>query len=318
MIKDKNFYGKKNYYEKFRQSIKTLLGSVLFLKLFGEENNCVAQVDTSQKSQLQNSNSYVLAVGEKGNHRLNTLNKVYGSFSQNLIKRIKLLKSMKVLSLGCGNGNMEVWLAEQVGPEGDITAIDISQDQLNIAKERAKENGIENIKFLQGDASKINYENQFDLVYTRFMLVHLPLPQQAVKQMCKALKPGGVILCEEMINSWTFSYPDNPELNRAVKLINSIGDKRNVDYDFGLKLYSLFYKQTLKNIQINISNPVFSRGEEKELLALSIIESKDNYIKEKLIDESEINQMIKELFRIVGDESTILGLAPLVQVYAYK
>jgi len=75
-----------------------------------------------------------------------------------LISELGLKKGDQVLDIGCGTGRHSLGLAE----EGMImTGIDLSQDMLNIATQKAQEQG-QNITFIQGDASSTKLNKKFD------------------------------------------------------------------------------------------------------------------------------------------------------------
>ena len=76
---------------------------------------------------------------------------------------------MRVLDLASGTGEPAISLAMCVGPQGQVTALDLSADLLEIAKGRARERGLENFIARQADAHSLPFaENSFDLATSRF------------------------------------------------------------------------------------------------------------------------------------------------------
>ncbi len=104
-------------------------------------------------------------------------------------------KSKKILDIGCGTGRHAIELAKR---GYHVTGIDLSESQLNRAKEKAKNENI-NIDFIRADARNLNFHNEFDLV---IMLCEgaFPLMEtdemnfEILKNTKKALKPGGKLL----------------------------------------------------------------------------------------------------------------------------
>jgi len=100
---------------------------------------------------------------------------------------------VKALDLGCGPGALSYALAEKLGPDSEITGIDISNDQLNFARENAC--GYQcKINFLNCSMDELTFsDNSFDLVMTSMALHETPpsVRRKAIKEVARILKPGG-------------------------------------------------------------------------------------------------------------------------------
>ena len=101
---------------------------------------------------------------------------------------------MRVLDLGCGPGSITFALADLVGPGG---VVGIDQDSAIIAKARETlaEEGREaaDVRFEVGDAHKLPFPDEsFDAVWSQFVFMHLNEPQQAMAEVRRVLRPGGV------------------------------------------------------------------------------------------------------------------------------
>ncbi|MEM3161300.1 MAG: class I SAM-dependent methyltransferase, partial [Nitrososphaera sp.] len=88
-----------------------------------------------------------------------------------------------------------VTAAKKVRPAGKVLAIDISAKMLSIAKERAKEHGLENtVEMREGDAESVALQkNAFNAILSRWGLMFLPNLQESLKSVREALVPGGRI-----------------------------------------------------------------------------------------------------------------------------
>ncbi|MDP3706426.1 MAG: methyltransferase domain-containing protein [Legionellaceae bacterium] len=91
--------------------------------------------------------NYALSVGEKFEDRLMRLNVFSNPYSFTFLQRSGLKRGDHVIDVGCGIGELTCWLAEQVGREGKVVAIDISVEQLELARQRAAEKKLSNIEF---------------------------------------------------------------------------------------------------------------------------------------------------------------------------
>ncbi len=112
-----------------------------------------------------------------------------------IIELLSLQTSRKysLLDLGCGPGWTSIMMAKL---EIMVTGIDISEAMIAIAKERTKKEGLK-INFLVSDIEKIDFENQFDRVLSYDALHHCPNELEVLKNIYKALKPGGLVLIVE-------------------------------------------------------------------------------------------------------------------------
>lgn len=98
----------------------------------------------------------------------------------------------KVLDIGCGYGETCIEMGKIVGPEGEVLGLDCTQTFLDIANRERDEAGLENVKFVLGDAQTYELpENYYDVVYSRFGVMFFQNIVYALKNAHKTLKPGG-------------------------------------------------------------------------------------------------------------------------------
>jgi len=97
---------------------------------------------------------------------------------------------MKVLDLACGTGEPGISLAQRVGPEGRVTAVDLSSDLLELASQRAKSKGLANFSTQQADAHKLPFTDQsFDLAACRFGVMFFADVERALTELRRVLRP---------------------------------------------------------------------------------------------------------------------------------
>lgn len=109
-----------------------------------------------------------------------------------------------ILDIASGTGEPGLSIATTV-PKGKVVLSDLSENMLNIAKERAHAKGIVNLEFLVCDACKLPFEDHtFDAVSSRLGFMFFPDMSIASKEMFRVLRPGGKIA----LSVW-----DSPEKN---------------------------------------------------------------------------------------------------------
>ena len=106
------------------------------------------------------------------------------------------------LEVGAGGGSVVRMLCDRVGPEGRVLAVDLEPRLLD----RMTEPNLE-VRRLDVVAEALP-EAAFDLVHTRAVLLHIPQREEVLASLVRALRPGGILLLEEMDLSPAFEGPD--------------------------------------------------------------------------------------------------------------
>jgi len=116
------------------------------------------------------------------------------------IRRLEVKPGMKVLDAGCGPGRLTLPIAGIVGPQGEVTAIDIQEGMLSQAQERARKATITNVRFLRAGLGEGRLEhNTYDRAVMVTVLGEIPDREAALRELFEVLKPGGILLIEETI-----------------------------------------------------------------------------------------------------------------------
>jgi ubiquinone/menaquinone biosynthesis C-methylase UbiE len=137
------------------------------------------------------------------------------------VLRLDLKPGMKVLDVGCGPGRLTIPIAEKVGPQGQVVAVDIQPGMLRRAQERAKTANLNNIRFLQTGAGEGKLErSQYDRALLVTVLGEIPNREAALREIWDALKPGGFLSVTEVIQD-----PHFRRRSTVRKLAGAVGFK---------------------------------------------------------------------------------------------
>jgi SAM-dependent methyltransferase len=128
----------------------------------------------------------------------------------------------RVVDLGCGFGDTTQRLAELVGPDGDALGIDVSEPFIEVAGREAEDADVANVRFAVGDVQITEFEESFDYAFSRMGIMFFANPVQALRNVCRALTPGGrlcaVVWRRKLDNDWLHraevvveGYLDHPE-----------------------------------------------------------------------------------------------------------
>jgi len=130
-----------------------------------------------------------------------------------LVAKIGVNKDLKVLDLGCGDGTTAIPEAK-LG--ADVLGVDIAANLVEAGNDRAKDAGLTNCVFQEGDATDLQglKDHSFDLVVTIFGAMFAPKPFDVAKEMVRVTKKGGRIV----MGNW---IPGDPTLVAQILKISS-------------------------------------------------------------------------------------------------
>jgi SAM-dependent methyltransferase len=224
---------------------------------------------------------------------------------------------MRAADLGCGVGLVTALLADLVGPQGQVVGIDASAAQLAQARALLHPGG-SNIRFVQASATDTGLPSgSFDLVYCRFLLIHLPEPERALREMRALLKPGGILVCEDGDLTSAGSEPPSA-LGAFADLWGRLGPRRGVDYTLGRRLFQMVQAAGFPTPQITFNQPVRARGEEKRFLELSVAEAGPAFVQAGLIKAADLEHTLAEMKRLAADETLLAVMPRMAEVWAQK
>lgn len=129
----------------------------------------------------------------------------------------------ELLDIGCGSGALTLLCAKQF-PDAKITGIDYWGAEWNYGKEQCERNekaeGIEGVRFLQGDAKKLPFETgTFDAVVSNFVFHEVRTEsnkRKLVKEALRVVKKGGSFAFNDMF-AFTKMYGDMEEFIKELK-----------------------------------------------------------------------------------------------------
>ncbi|WP_026924563.1 class I SAM-dependent methyltransferase [Glycomyces arizonensis] len=172
----------------------------------------------------------------------------------------------KVLDVGCGPGTITADLAAIV-VEGHVTAVDHAEGILSKAAEHAEGRGIENIGFEVADVHDLRFEDDaFDVVHAHQVLQHVGNPVQALREMKRVTKPGGVVAVRDSDYAAFIWYPESKGLSEWLDLYERVARGNGGEPDAGRRLKSWALEAGFEEEQIEATSATwtFSTPEERD------------------------------------------------------
>jgi ubiquinone/menaquinone biosynthesis C-methylase UbiE len=130
-----------------------------------------------------------------------------------LVDSLGVKPGQKVLDLGCGDGTTALPAARR---GADVLGVDIARNLVEAGNRRAREHGLTNLRFQEGDACSLNAlaDDTFDLVVSIFGAMFAPKPFDVAKEMVRVTRPGGRIV----MGNW---IPNDPTLVAQILKISA-------------------------------------------------------------------------------------------------
>ena len=161
-----------------------------------------------------------------------------------------LRPGMRLLDVGCGPGSITRGLAERVAP-GQVIGLDLSRETLAAARDEAAARGLGNLRYEEGSVYQLPFPDaSFDVVYAHQVLQHLREPADALREMLRVLRSGGLVAIRDV--DWgTVSYwPPDPWIDRFVETHFKTWYRNGGEPRMGRRLRALFNAAAVSDLQI--------------------------------------------------------------------
>src|ERR1700680_451865 len=122
---------------------------------------------------------------------------------------------MRVLELGCGAGDVSFLIASLIGPTGSVTGIDRSAAAVRLAQERMAGAQLA-VTFREGDLTEVTCDAPVDAIVGRFVLLYLADPASVLQRLCHFVRPGGLVVFQEMDMTAARCVPPVPLFDRVM------------------------------------------------------------------------------------------------------
>jgi SAM-dependent methyltransferase len=164
---------------------------------------------------------YVLGTHDEEIDRLGVQHLAWRGHAWAAWRRAGFRPEQTILDLGCGPGFAALDLAELVGRDGRILAIDASTRFLDHLRVRLEAIGATNVETKQANLdAALPVDGTIDGAWCRWVAAFIKDPEHLVARLAPLVRPGGTVVFHEYSEYRTWRMlPDLPELDGFVETV---------------------------------------------------------------------------------------------------
>ena len=172
---------------------------------------------------------------------------------------------MKILDIGCGPGTITADLATFV-PQGEVIGLEYAPEVLKQAQSCADERAVKNISFATGDVHDLPYEDgTFDVVHAHQVLQHVGDPVQALREMRRVTKPGGLVAARDSDYTAFTYFPELPGMAEWKETYLRVARANGGEPNAGRQLHSWARKAGYEKDKVASSSSVWCFRSDAEI-----------------------------------------------------
>ncbi len=228
-----------------------------------------------------------------------------------------------LLEVGCGVGAQTEILLRRF-PHLKITGIDKSKKQLQAARAHLKSLPwtAGRTKLEEEDATQMGFKaKSFDGAFLCWVLEHMSDPSKVLSEVRRVLKPGGMIVVNEVMNSSFFLDPYSPATWQYWMAFNDYQNDIGGDPFIGMKLGNLLLSQGFSSIQTKAKTWHYDnrtpdkRKEFIDFWSSLLLSAADQLIKTNYVSQEVVTKMKDELKLVANDPNAVFHFT-FMQAYA--
>jgi len=258
---------------------------------------------------------YVLG-GKRDHDRLRVISEIHDSRTRDLLVRAGLTSGRRFVEFGCGLGYVTRWAAAQ----GAVaTGVDVNEEQIAAAQALTREAVIDSVEFRAGSVYDPGLESaSVDVVYARWLMVHLQRPVDAMRAIHAALKPGGVMVCEEADVSAVYAEPRSDAYEEMREIALAAGRTRGVDYAGGRWAHTWALEAGFELVHVDAYHPHYLSGEHKGFWNWTLRNAGLGLVTEGLLSMTKLDELVAGMTQADESPDTLVAHCRMHQVIAKK
>jgi SAM-dependent methyltransferase len=227
-----------------------------------------------------------------------------------------LIAGHRFVEFGCGLGYVTRWAA-CLG--ADATGIDLNEDNLAVAQQLAREQHLENVRFVSANIYDPGIEpGSVDVAYCRWLMVHLNKPVEAMRAIYAALKPGGVMVCEEADVSEVYTEPASAAYTELRDICMEGALRRGVDYSGGRRAHSWANEAGFELVHGDAYHPHYLTGKHKGFWNWTLRAVGQGMVREGSLEAARLEELVAGMTETDASPITLVAHSRMHQLIARK
>lgn len=247
--------------------------------------------------------------------RLDAQAAIWDDYTRRYLDALGIAPGWRCLEVGAGTGTMTTWLADRVAPGGSVVAADIDTTFLR---------GLDrdNVEVRELDITTTEARAEFDLVYCRLVLCHLPDPDTHLETLVRFVRPGGWILVQdsdfgflESPASASFTLPPRNQrfALKIARALNGLMSMTGADKTAAQRHPRRLWELGLEDVRAEVVNRL-ERGQPGGTFQAATARVAPYLVQYGGVSEKDAQRRVQQM----GDPSIGFSSAPMVSAWGRK
>jgi 2-polyprenyl-3-methyl-5-hydroxy-6-metoxy-1,4-benzoquinol methylase len=259
---------------------------------------------------------YLLGSGRSDHERLRVISVIHDEQTRELLRKAGFVSGHRFVEFGCGLGYVTRWAASE---GAHATGIDLNEDHLVVATELAKEIGLKTAQFRSANIYEPGLEpNSVDVSYSRWLMVHLNRPVDAMRAIWAALKPGGVMVCEEADVSAVYAEPASAAYAELRDICIAGARQRGANYCGGRRVHLWAKEAGFEIVHVAAYHPHYLSGEHKGFWNWTLRAVGEGMVKEGSLSIARLEELVTGMNQADAAPDTLVAHSRMHQLIAKK
>jgi len=264
---------------------------------------------------MATTDRYLLA-GRHDHDRLRVISEIHDRRTRKLLTKAGLSSGHRFVEFGCGLGYVTRWAATQ---GASATGIDASEEQVAAAQALTREAVIDRVEFRAGSVYEPGLDAaSVDVSYSRWLMVHLRRPVDAMRAIYAALKPGGVMVCEEADVSAVYTEPRSEAYEEMRDIALAASRARGVDYAGGRWAHTWAIEAGFELVHVDAYHPHYLTGDHKGFWNWTLRHGGLGLVTEGSLSATKLEELVAGMTKADESPATVVAHCRMHQVIARK
>lgn len=253
---------------------------------------------------------------EQARERLMALEEMMDPTTTGHLERLGISTGQRCLEIGPGAGSIAFWMSDQVGPAGQVVAVDLDPRLMD-------GHGRANLEVCTVDLRAAGIDGDgFDLAHARMVLEHIPERDVILRRMVDAIRPGGWLLVEDVdfggpslpMMARHFRPTEQADLYHAVwAAAGAVMTSAGADLSYGARVADELQSLGLVDVAASI-HVAFCAGGPRNFIGLSVTQLGAAIVGGGLVSAMDLDRFLN----LAGKTETTVPFAPLVSVWGRR